>query len=180
MPGTHSSGIAEDGENIPEWVTIFQQFWEYKKNLPSKTAQEEQRREEHRTMLRSILTPNQPLGIIQSNQPRNETSTRETSQPSSNSLVAQGSSIVVAPVCHSTATTTRKRNARRVSTDISPRNNGHGSLGNSSARADISQLMDAFNQSNNALFRRSVREVLQDHDDVMDRLAAARATNNND
>ncbi len=38
IPGAHSSGIAEDGENIPEWITIFQHFWEYKKNFPSKTA----------------------------------------------------------------------------------------------------------------------------------------------
>jgi hypothetical protein len=42
IPGAHSSGVAEDEENIPEWVTIFQQFWEYKKNFPSKTAQKEQ------------------------------------------------------------------------------------------------------------------------------------------
>jgi hypothetical protein len=131
-------------------------------------------------MQRSILTPNQPLGIVQSNQLHNETSTGEATQPSSNSLVAQGSSIAVAPVSHSTATTTRKRNATCVSTDISPHNNGCGSLGNSNAHAEISQMMEVFTQSNHALFHRSYREVLQDHDNVMERLTVACATNNND
>jgi hypothetical protein len=132
-------------------------------------------------MQTSILTPNQPLGIVQSNQPRNETSTGEATRPSSHSLVTQGSSIEVAPVSHSTAaTTTRKRNARRVSSDISPHTDGCGSTRSSNVRAEISQMMEAFTQSNNALFRRSYKEILQDHDDVMDRLAAAHTTNNQD
>ncbi len=130
-------------------------------------------------MQRIILIPQQSLGNAHSSQVPNETSTVEAIRPSSNSLAAQGSSLVVVPVSHSTALTTRKKNVHHVSSDVSL-HHGSGSLGNSTAPAEILQLMNAFTQSNNALFSRSYREVLQDHNNVVERLAAACAINNND
>ncbi len=44
-------------------------------------------------------------------------------------------------------------------------------------RPDLSQMLDAMNNSNRALFHRSFCEVLQDQDDVMERLALARQAN---
>ncbi len=131
-------------------------------------------------MQRSILTPQQPLGTFQSNQVHNKTSYGKAIHPSSNSLVAQGSSLVVAPVSHSTASTTKKRNGRGVSTDISPRHHGCGSLGSNNVHGEISQMMEVFTPSNNALFHCSYREVFQAHADMTERLASGRATNNQD
>jgi hypothetical protein len=108
-PGAHSNGAVEDGENILEWVNILQQFGSLKRIC------REQFCEQHRIMQRSILTLNQPLGLVNSAQLPNETSNEASSHPSSLSLVAQGSSLVVAPVSHSTASTSRKKNVCHLS-----------------------------------------------------------------
>ncbi len=42
LPGAHGGNIGYEGENILEWVSIFNQYWEGKKHHPSKSAQEEQ------------------------------------------------------------------------------------------------------------------------------------------
>jgi hypothetical protein len=85
--------------------------------------------------------------------------------------------MTIMPVSHSTASGAKKRNFRRVSTDVSPVPKGRGTLGSSNIRPDLSQMLDSLNNSNRALFRRSLREVLQDRDDVLERLAAARQAN---
>ncbi len=83
----------------------------------------------------------------------------------------------VVPVSHSTASGTEKKNSRRVSTDISPVPKGRGTSGSNNIRSDLSQMLEVMNTSNRALFQRSLREVLQDQDDVMERLALARQEN---
>jgi hypothetical protein len=84
LPGAHSAGDSADGEDLPEWVSIFQRYWEYKKSHPSKTALEEQKREARRTMQRTILGPIQPLGEI-TNEVVNETFSAKSKHKTSKS-----------------------------------------------------------------------------------------------
>jgi len=42
MPGAHSNGPAEDGENLPVWVDVFRKYFELKKSSISKSARQEQ------------------------------------------------------------------------------------------------------------------------------------------
>ncbi len=47
----------------------------------------------------------------------------------------------------------------------------------SNSRPEISHFMEAMNASNRSLFRRSIKEILEDYDLVKDRLAQARSDN---
>jgi hypothetical protein len=181
LPGAHSDGDGDLGESIPEWVAIFKQFWEFKKSHPSKSAQEEQRREVRRTMQRTILPPVQPLGEA-TNQIVNETSASRSRQATSNSLIVEGGNMIVLPASNSTATTPRPMNVRRVSTGSQSRRTSGlvtNSTGSDSHR-EISSFMEAMNASNRSLFRRSYKEVLEDYDMAKQRLAQARADNDDD
>jgi len=115
LPGAHSAGDSADGEYLPEWVSIFQRYWEYKKSHPSKTALEEQKWEVHCTMQRTILGPIQPLGEI-TNEVVNETSSAKSKHKTSKSLIIEGGKMIVVPAVNSTGTTPRPCNSRRVST----------------------------------------------------------------
>jgi len=109
LPGAHSNGMGEEGENIPEWVAIFHQFHELKKSNPSKAAVEEQKRTQRRTMQRSIITPAEPFGnVVPSDHLPNETSTSTARHQSSNTLVVNGGTMSVVPVTHSTASSSKK------------------------------------------------------------------------
>jgi len=89
LPGAHSAGDSADGEDLPEWVSIFQRYWEYKKSHPSKTVLEEQKQEVRCTMQRTILGPIQPLGEI-TNEVVNETSSAKSKHKTSKSLIVEG------------------------------------------------------------------------------------------
>ena len=181
LPGAHSNGMGEEGENIPEWVAIFHQFHELKKSNPSKAAVEEQKRTQRRTMQRSIITPAEPFGnVVPSDHLPNETSTSTARHQSSNTLVVNGGTMSVVPVTHSTASSGKKK-SRRVSTDVSPVPKSRGVSGSrvSNVRSDLSQILEAMENSNRALFRRSLREVLLDLDDVAERLSLARQAQDN-
>ncbi len=142
LPGAHSNGIGEEGENVPEWVSIFHQFHEMKKSNPSKASVEETKRTERRTMQRSIFTPAQPFrNMVPSDQLPNESSNAVARHPSTNTLFVNGGTMTVVPVTHSTASGAKKKNSRRVSTDISPFQNGHGTSGSSTVRSDLSQML---------------------------------------
>ena len=173
LPGAHSATDGEDGEDIPEWVSIFQKYWEHKKSHPSKSVVEEQKREERRTMQRTILPPVLPLGPC-GNQIVNETSSNKSRQPSSNSLIVDGGSMRVVPVAQSTGTTPRPVNSRRVSTSSQCRRISNGDSSHDSRFSEMMQMMES---SNRKLFRRSYREVLEDYDVMKARLAKARADN---
>ncbi len=182
LPGAHSVGDGTHGENIPEWVAIFQQYWEHKKSHPSKSAQEEQQREERRTMQRTILPPVQPLGGT-TDQLFNETSSSRSHQLSSNSLIVESGSMAVVPVVNSTIATPRPVNSRHISTGGFSRrgSSSQASLVSASHRHhDMQGIMDAMNSSNRALFRRSYKEVLEDFDLVNERLVRARTENDRD
>ncbi len=42
IPGAHSGGPGEDGEELPQWVKIFHCYFELKKGRVSKSANQEQ------------------------------------------------------------------------------------------------------------------------------------------
>ncbi len=109
LPGTYSNGIGEVGENIPEWATIFHEFHELKKSNPSKAVIEEQKQIKSHTMQRSIFTPAQPFGnVVPSDQLPNESSNATACHPSTNTLVVNGGTMSIVPVCHFTATSKKK------------------------------------------------------------------------
>ncbi len=83
----------------------------------------------------------------------------------------------VVPISHSTALVQKKKNSRCVSIDISPVPKGHGTFGSNNVHSDILHLLDAMNNSNRLQFQHSLCEVLQDQDDVMERLVLARQAN---
>ncbi len=141
-------------------VSLFQQFWEHKKSHPSKSVQQEQRREERRTMQRMILPPVQPLGGP-TNHIVNEASTSRSRQHSSNSLIVQNGSMAVVPITTSATTTPRPINTRRVSTGSLSR---HENISNGSSNSasnmhpEISHFMEAMNASNKSLFRLLIKK----------------------
>jgi hypothetical protein len=178
LPGAHSAGDSADGEDLPEWVSIFQRYWEYKKSHPSKTALEEQKREARRTMQRTILGPIQPLGEI-TNEVVNETSSTKSKHKTSKSLIVEGGKMIVVPAVNSTGTTPRPCNSRRVSTSsqCQQKNSIHSTA---APHPEIAGMLSFLKESNNNLFRRSYKEILEDLDLMKSRLENARATNDFD
>ncbi len=85
--------------------------------------------------------------------------------------------MIVVPVSHSTASGAKKKNSRRVSNDISPLPKGRGTIVPTNVRPDLSQMLDAMNNSNHSLFSHSFSEVVQDQDDVMKSLTLASQAN---
>ncbi len=129
-------------------------------------------------MQRSILAPIQPLGGPTDTVPT-ETSSNDSRRPTSNSLIVPGTTMAVVPTAQSTSTS-RPRNARRVYTNTPPNRGNSASsrnLSGTNLRPELQQMMDAMAESNRALFCRSLREILQDHDEVMERLHHARVNN---
>jgi hypothetical protein len=112
----------------------------------------------------------QTTGIV------NETAANRSRQLTSNSLIVEGGTMEVVPVSNSTAITPRPVNARCVSTG-SQRHRSSGQQPNSlsNSRPEISHFMEAMNASNRSLFRRSIKEILEDYDLVKNRLAQARS-----
>jgi hypothetical protein len=80
-------------------------------------------------------------------------------------------------VSHSTASSSTKKTSRWLSNDISPLPKGRGTVVPSNVRPDLLQMLDAINHSNCALFHRLLHEVLQDRDDMLERLALDRQAN---
>ncbi len=42
LPGAHSGGPGEEGEQLPPWVELFHRYFELKKNQLSKSASQDQ------------------------------------------------------------------------------------------------------------------------------------------
>jgi len=180
LPGLHNTSNGDDDENLPEWVSIFQRYWEYKKSHPSKSAQEEQKREIRRTMQRTILPPVQPLGD-KVNEVVNETSSSKGKHKSSNSLIVESGKMIVLPTKQSTLTTPMPTNSRCVSS--SAQCSAHNQLQSSNfatARPELSEIAEFMKQNNENLFRRSYKEILEDLDAMKLRLDNARANNDFD
>jgi hypothetical protein len=178
LPGAHSAGDSADGDYLPEWVSIFQRYWEYKKSHPSKTALEEQKWEVHCTMQRTILGPIQPLGKI-TNEVANETSSAKSKHKTSKSLIVEGGKMIVVPAVNATGTTPRPCNSRRVSTSSQYQQKSNIHL-TAAPHPEISGMLSFVKESNNNLFRPSYKEILEDLGLMKSRLENARATNDFD
>ncbi len=91
--------------------------------------------------------------------------------------------MTVLPVANSTSTTPRPVNTRRVSITSVNRHSGvhqvSSNLG-SNTHFDRAGIIDALNESNRSLFRRSYKEVIEDLDLVKERLVQARNENDHD
>jgi hypothetical protein len=128
-------------------------------------------------MQRSLFTPEEPFGnVVPSDQLLNECSTAMACHPSTNTLVVNGGTMSVVSGSHSTAPSSKK-NSRHVSNDISPLPKGLGMVVPTNVHPDLLQMLNTMNNSNHALFHRSLCNVLHDQDDMMERLALARRAN---
>jgi hypothetical protein len=157
LPGTHSTNDGEGGEDVPESVSIFQQYWEHKKSHPSKSMQEEQKREERCTMQHTILAPVPLLGS-NINELVSEISTSKSRQPSTNSLIVEGGSMRVVPTVQSTATKPRPITGRRVSTSSQSLRNSNGQTATSSCCSSdnrLSEMMEMMEPSSWKLYQKS-------------------------
>jgi hypothetical protein len=80
LPGVHSDGPGEDGEELPQWVVLFHRYFELKKNQVLKSTQQEQVRVQIRTMQNTMLPLPEPLGAEDSvKELRTEVATTRTS-----------------------------------------------------------------------------------------------------
>jgi hypothetical protein len=62
LPGAHSCGPEEGGEQSPAWVKVFHKYFEEKKAQASRTEAQEAARIQIRTMQWTILPHPEPLG----------------------------------------------------------------------------------------------------------------------
>jgi len=98
LPGAHSTGPGEDGENLPVWVILFRKYFEMKKSVVSKTARHEQFRTTLRTMRNTLLPPANSLDHCDDGDEEATEATAPVSRlPAVNSLVATGGSLTLVP-----------------------------------------------------------------------------------
>ena len=100
MPGVHSGGPGEDGEELPQWVVIFHRYFEMKKTQVSKSAQQEQLRMQIRTMQNTILPPPEPLDAEDATTElwTEVAQEKNNNLPSVNSRVVAGGTLTLVPV----------------------------------------------------------------------------------
>jgi hypothetical protein len=173
LPGAHSGGPGEDGEEMPQWVVLFHRYFEMKKSQVSKSAQQEQARIQIRTMQNTILPPPEPLGAEDTaTELRSEVSTGRTSNlPSVNSSVVAGGTLTLVPVSTSNNNNNERHVRRRVSNPASI-SNGSGA---GRSFGDISSLMEMMNNNTKAMLRRPFAEVQRDYEAAMVSLDTARS-----
>jgi hypothetical protein len=176
LPGAHSGGPGEDGEELPQWVVIFHRYFEMKKNQVSKSAQQEQLRMQIWTMQNTILPPPEPLGAEDAaTEIRTEVApARNNNLPSVNSSVAPGGTLTLMPVSKNSNNNNEQHVRRRVSNPASVGN------GNGAARSfgDISSLMELMNNNTRAILCRPFAEVQRDYEATM--VSLERAKDDND
>jgi len=175
LPGAHSGGPGEDGEQLPPWVELFHRYFELKKNQLSKSASQEQVRLQIRTMHNTILPPPEPLGAEDAvTELRSEVgSGRNNNAPSVNSSIASGGTLTLIPV--STSTSNNDRNVRRRVANVPSNNNINGAA---RSIGDISSIVEMMNQNTRAMFRRPLAEVQRDYESSMLALERAKGDNN--
>jgi hypothetical protein len=100
LPGAHSCGPGEDGEEIPIWVKVFHKYFEKKKLQAARTEAQEESRIQIRTMQHTILPPPEPLGaedattVLRTEQ----APVRCNNHASLNSSVVPGGTLMVEPI----------------------------------------------------------------------------------
>lgn len=175
QPGAHSGGPGEDGESIPVWVEIFGRYFELKKNVVSKTAQQEQQRTVLRNIQNTILPPPESLGDeCATNELASEVEVGSSSHPKTNSLVALGGTLTLEPVslprnssppsavpitavATSTATT---QNVRQLTSNHRPADS-HGRI--ASGLGDFSTFFDVMSRNAHAMMHRPIHDVQKDY-----------------
>ena len=186
LPGAHSTGPGEDGENLPVWVEIFRKYFEVKKSVVSKSARQEQFRTALRTMRNTLVPPANSLDYHdESHEESTEVTVPVSRQPAVNSLVATGSSLslvptsAVAPPTITPAPISATNNARNVCQRVGPSyhndNAGHGMMG--SNIGSLPMIVEMLNRQNHAFMRRPFREVHSDYQLAKSSLAQAKAEN---
>jgi hypothetical protein len=173
LPGAHSGGPGEDGEEPPQWVVLFHCYFEMKKTQVSKSAQQEQLRVQIRTMQNTILPPPEPLGAEDATtELRTEVAqVKNNNLPSVNSSVVTGGTLTLVPVTTTNNNNNERHVRRRVSNPASINN------GNVASRSfgDISSLMEMMNNNTKAILRRPFAEVQRDYEAALVSLDTARS-----
>jgi hypothetical protein len=173
LPGVHSGGPGEDGEELPQWVVLFHRYFEMKKTQVSKSAQQEQLHVQIRTMQNTILPPPEPLGAEDATtELRTEVApVRNNNLPSVNSSLASGGTLTLVPVSTSNNNNNKCNVRRRVSNPAPVRN------ANVSSRSfgDVASLMEMMNNNTKAILRRPFAEVQRDYEAAMVSLDTARS-----
>jgi hypothetical protein len=175
LPGAHSGGPGEDGEQLPPWVELFHRYFELKKNQLSKSASQEQVRLQIRTMQNTILPPPEPLGAEDTvtELPTELASRRNNNIPSINSSVAPGGTLTLIPVSTST-NNNNDRNVRQRVTSIPANNNANGTA---RSLGDLSSLVEMMNHNTRVMLRRPFSEVQRDYESSMQSLQVAKDEN---
>ena len=187
LPGAHSTGPGEDGENLPVWVILFRKYFEMKKSVVSKTARQEQFRTTLRTMRNTLLPPANSLDHCDDGDEEATEATAPVSRHSAtNSLVATGGTLslvatnvvdtpggTVMNVPVTAATTNNGRNVRqRVGSSFNNDGGGHGIMG--SGIGSLPMILEMMNKQNRAFMRHSFRDVHSDYQLAKSSLATAK------
>ena len=189
LPGAHSTGPGEDGENLPVWVEIFRKYFEKKKSAVSKTARQEQFRTALRTMRNTLVPPANSLDYRdESHEEATEVTAPVNRLPAVNSLVATGGSLTLVPTTAGPApignatiippsvSATNGRNVRqRVGSSFTNDCGGLGIMG--SNMGSLPLIIDMMNKQNRVFMRRSFRDVHSDYQLAKSALATAKAEN---
>lgn len=190
LPGAHSTEPGEAGEILPVWVELFRKYFEKKKSALSKTAQQEQFRTTLRTMRNTLVPPSNSLDHRDGNSELvTETTAPVTNHATANSLVATGGTLSLVPTSGVTtpgghvrsvpnvaSMTANARNVRQRIRSVSHDVGGIGIMG--SSVSSLPAIMDMMHKQNQALLRRSFREVHSDYQ--LAKAALAKATSEND
>jgi hypothetical protein len=177
LPGAHSSGPEEDGEQLPAWVKVFHKYFEEKKAQASRTEAQEAARIQIRTMQQTILPPPEPLGSENvTTELRTEVApARRNNHASLNSSVAPGGTLTVEPITASGNNSSRNVR-RRISCAATTTTSGSGGLGRSIS--DFSSLVDLLNMNTRTLMQRPFRDIESDYERSVAALEKARTEGN--
>jgi len=189
QPGAHSGGPGEDGKSIPVWVEIFGRYFELKKNVVSKTAQQKQQRTVLRNIQNTILPPPESLGDeCATNELASEVAVGSSSHPNTNSLVALGGTLMLEPVslprnssapsavpitAVATSTATTQNFWQRTSNHRLA--DSHGRI--ASGFGEFSTFFDVMSRNARAMMNRPIRDVQKDYVDFLNALDKARSDN---
>ena len=175
IPGAHSGGPGEEGEELPAWIVVFRKYFEEKKSQVSKSAVQEQVRMQVRTMQNTILPPPEPLGPENSSaELRSEVaSSKSNSIPSVNTSVAPGGTLTLVPV----STSTNNNNERNVRRRVSNTPSSTSLSGPAHSIGDLSSLVEMIRQNTKVMLRRSFAEVQRDYESSLLSLDKAKEDN---
>jgi hypothetical protein len=178
LPGAHSCGPEEDGEQLPAWVKVFHKYFKEKKAQASRIEAQEAARIQIRTMQRTILPPPEPLGSENATtELRTEVAlARRNNHASLNSSIAPGGTLTVEPITASGNNSSRNVHRRISCAATTTTTSGSGGLGRSIS--DFSSLVDLLNMNTCTLMQRPFRDIELNYERSIANLEKARAEGN--